>query len=344
MPSTPYKIAIARAQELLKRIETCHVAFIGDMCLDAYWKADMRKSVLSSETPQHPLPVVEERYSPGGGANVAANLAALRVGTLKVCSVLGDDWRGMLLFKELEKLGIDSKNIFTARGRVTTAYCKPMRHGISDVVHENARIDFENHAPLGKEAEEYMLKAIEGLAGKVAAVAVTEQCLFSVMTDAVREALCRVAEHIPVVVDSRYAANRYRHAIVKPNEYEAAKMFSVQTDHFDACAEAVRLISEKTAAPALLTLGKTGSLAFENGTVYHAVPFFCEPPLDIVGAGDTFLSAVTAALAAGATLYEAASLGNAASAVTIRKIGTTGTASPDEVLEVLREETACIPS
>jgi sugar/nucleoside kinase (ribokinase family) len=57
------------------------------------------------------------------------------------------------------------------------------------------------------------------------------------------------------------------------------------------------------------------------------------PPVDTVGAGDTFLSALTLALAAGASAVEAAALGHLAAAVTIRKLGITGAASPTEILE-----------
>lgn len=47
------------------------------------------------------------------------------------------------------------------------------------------------------------------------------------------------------------------------------------------------------------------------------------PPIDIVGAGDSFLSACALALGAGAALEEAIALGNLASSVTIQKIGQT---------------------
>ena len=71
--------------------------------------------------------------------------------------------------------------------------------------------------------------------------------------------------------------------------------------------------------------------------VTYAPAWRTEPPLDIVGAGDTFLSAFAAALAAGIPGDVAAAFANLASAVTIRKIGTTGTASPEEITARFRE-------
>ena len=63
---------------ILRSIQAARLLVVGDVCLDLYWYADMRRSRLSRETPHFPLPVVEERVSLGAGGNVAANLAALR--------------------------------------------------------------------------------------------------------------------------------------------------------------------------------------------------------------------------------------------------------------------------
>ena len=62
---------------LLEKISKVKIGILGDLCLDVYWHADMRQSELSRETPHYPLPVVEERFSLGGAANVCANAAAL---------------------------------------------------------------------------------------------------------------------------------------------------------------------------------------------------------------------------------------------------------------------------
>ena len=130
--------------ELLPLLDNARVGLIGDLCLDVYWEADMKKSELSRETPHHPLPVVEERFNPGGASNVACNIAALRPKSLSVVGVVGKDWRGITLLSELDARGIDTSLIITDESRVTNTYIKPMRHGISDVVYEDPRLDFEN--------------------------------------------------------------------------------------------------------------------------------------------------------------------------------------------------------
>ena len=57
--------------------------------------------------------------------------------------------------------------------------------------------------------------------------------------------------------------------------------------------------------------------------------------IDIVGAGDAVTANLTTALAAGASLTEALELANAAASIVIHQLGTTGTASPDQIREIL---------
>ena len=56
--------------------------------------------------------------------------------------------------------------------------------------------------------------------------------------------------------------------------------------------------------------------------------------IDTVGAGDSALAGIAAALAAGRDALAAAELGNFAAGVTVQKLFTTGTASPAEILAI----------
>ena len=146
--------------EILKRIERVRVCVIGDVCLDIYWHADMKKSRLSRETPHYPLPVVEERFSLGGGGNVMANVYALGVCEMIPVSVLGRDWRAVPVRERFDRLICRKDLLIEDRARVTPCYAKPMRHGISDVVYEDPRLDFENRFPLSAETEQKVIAAL----------------------------------------------------------------------------------------------------------------------------------------------------------------------------------------
>ena len=60
-----------------------------------------------------------------------------------------------------------------------------------------------------------------------------------------------------------------------------------------------------------------------------------EGEIDPVGAGDEVMAALVAALGAGADPVEAAELAVLCAAITVRKLGTTGEAYPDELLALL---------
>ncbi len=326
---------------ILEGIAKVKVCLIGDVCLDLYWRADMKKSRLSRETPHYPLPVVEETYTPGAGGNVLNNIHALGVASLVGISEIGADWRGFLLTEWLKKHGIGTSNMLCRKEGVTPCYCKPLRVGISDVVYEDPRLDFENYQPISQADEEAILNALELAAQQVDVIAVSDQFSCGVITPRIRRRLSELGKTIPVVVDSRDNATAYTNVIIKPNEVEAAAAVGGHiTDQMLSTEEYAQIAAElqrKTNRPVIITLGALGALWNEGDTCTFAPAISAEAPVDIVGAGDTFLSAFCCAYAACKDGAKAIAFANLAAAVTVKKIGTTGTATPAEILKKWEE-------
>lgn len=322
----------------LSKIQTVSVGVLGDLALDIYWYADMKKSELSRETPHYPLPIVREVMSPGAAGNVVANIAALHPASLSVCGIGGDDWRGDLLQKKLSLLGADLSGWITEEGRFTQAYCKPMRMGISDVIYEDPRLDFAAVSPISAASEKKVLRWLDEMDGKLDILCVCDQFANGIVTEAVLERLTKM--RTPVMVDSRNRIERFTvQGILKPNELECrAALTRLGAEIPDSEEEMARLLSAKTGAAVFLTLGEQGSLflASANSDCIRTPVIPAEGPLDICGAGDTSLSAFACCIAADASPAEAAEIAAAASGVTIRKIGTTGTASPEEIHNLYR--------
>ena len=321
-------------EALLPKLDDARVALIGDLCLDIYWDADMKKSELSRETPHHPLPIVSERFNPGGASNVAANIWALRPNVLCVLGVIGDDWRGGELMNVLSERGIDTGHIVKDPDRVTNAYIKPMRHGISDVVYEDPRIDFENYLPLSAQTEDRLIRAIDEVSKKVNVICVSDQLRCGCITSRVREHLCKLGrDGMTVIVDSRDRAAEYSYVTVKPNEIEASRAFADGSElDIERLSKLAADIAARNHRTTLTTLGSKGCLVVSDGTLTHCPACAVEPPIDFCGAGDTFLSCFGTFLSAGASAVDAARAANLASSVTIKKIGTTGTATREELL------------
>ena len=377
-----------RLAELLFKMKRARVAMLGDICLDVYWRADMTKSELSRETPHFPLPVMEERFSPGAGGNVAANLAALEPAKVWAVSAIGEDWRGTELLKALCGMGVDTGHVIHARGMTTNAYCKPIRTGISKTAYEDPRLDFANYKPLDASVEDAVIASLNALAPSIDALCVSDQLRFGVVTERVRGHVAKLArDGLCVVVDSRDRIALYTDAILKPNELEAANaVASIEcAKSTDSAGNAERTGSDKHATNAagsikrtenawrpanmanaaypgnpvnagfseslarlaetalklscgsncetLMTIGQKGSLYAAGGNVTHIPANYVPGETDIVGAGDTFLSGFSLALAAGATRLEAAFVAGLCSEVTIRQIGITGVATPAQIIE-----------
>jgi len=340
----------ARLEDILSRVRSLRVGVVGDFTLDGYWFADMTRSVISREAPLYPRPVVSEQYSCGGAANTAWNLAALGPVEVRAFTVLGDDWRGELLLRALRQAGVDPRDVLTAPGWSTPFFGKVILQA-NKLEQEDARLDFINTTPIPPESEASLLASVESALPELAALIVADYQPIGVITDWVLQGLNELARRFPQVVftvDSRQRIGSFEDMVRKPNELEAAHwMFPDRAPELiglDEYAEAAlrtqvdcvpRLegrLEDYRGCPLFITLGERGCLVVSNGEsqLVPAAPIF--PPIDPVGAGDTFLSALTLALAAGAAPTEAACLGHLASAVTIRKLGITGAATPEEVL------------
>ena len=317
----------------LNKLAKGRIGVIGDFCLDVYWHADMTKSELSRETPHFPLPIVQERLSPGGAGNVVANLLALKPKKVHAIGVFGADWRGVALKGLLEKAGTDISGVITDSSRVTNTYIKPLRKGYADnVVYEDPRLDFTNYGPLAAATEAKLLKALDAVAKKVDVLCVCDQMPFGCITEAVRTRICELgAAGLTVIVDSRDRIGLYSNVIVKPNEIEASRVFKgkVKPTDFEKLA---KLLEVRTGRPAIVTAGEKGCYVSENALVTHVPACKVTGEIDFCGAGDTFLSALAASVAGGFALVDAARVACCASAVTIKKLKTTGTATRAELL------------
>ena len=323
-------------REITEKIKGCKIGIIGDFCVDIYWHADMTLSELSRETPHYPLPVTSEKTSMGAGGNVAANLAALCPEKIYAITLIGSDWRGMLLRSLIKESGISDEYVTETKDRFTNAYCKPMRHGISATVYEDPRLDFENRCPINEETENRVIEYLRDLSSKADVLCVADQFRYGIVTDKVRDEINSLAKNgLTVICDSRYNIGKYTDCILKPNEVECWRAVYGNDGFINASEneflEAANALALKNNAKVFCTLGDKGSFVTDgkNGVRVGAKALTGE--LDICGAGDTSLSAFSLAITAGASMEKAAALAGLASAVTVKKIGMTGTASAEEI-------------
>ena len=327
----------ARLPELLSSLSSVRVAVVGDFAVDAYWYADMTQSELSRETALPTRPVVRECYTPGGAANVAWNLVDLGVKSVYAVTVVGQDWRWEIMHSLLTDIGVNVEHVLSSEDWATTMFAKPVltAYGLQ---REDARLDFLSGRPLAYDLEEAFLAEVRRVLPKVDVVTVTDQVAPGVFTHHGVAALATLAETHPeatFVADSRYRISDFRHMVIKPNNIEAAKALFPQEVPEEITqselADAAPRLHDVTGHPVYVTLGERGVLICNGGEVRHAPGVPLSPPIDVVGAGDTFLATLAASLAAGTNCWEAGALANLAAAVVCKKLNQTGTAPPDEI-------------
>jgi len=148
---------------------------------------------------------------------------------------------------------------------------------------------------------------------------------------------CRGEGRCVFLADSRDFGQWYRGVVLKTNAHEALRMLGrpravgERVGPSEAAAAAGELHA-RTGRPVFVTRGEFG-LAVADGGAVREVPAVAVPgPIDPVGAGDTAVAAIAAVLASGGDVLTAAKLANLAASVTVRKLRTTGTASPAELL------------
>jgi rfaE bifunctional protein kinase chain/domain len=331
-----------RLRELTDRFAGIHVLVVGDFFLDRYLVIDPALAERSLETGLEAHQVVEVIAQPGAAGTVTANLRALGL-RVTALGLVGDDGEGHELRQGLRALGVDDGTLLTAPGHRTPTYTKPIVRAAGAPPRELERLDIRTRTPTSSHAEDALIARLRALAPRALAVIVADQMPeadHGAITARVRVALAQLAGQFPdtpFLADSRAHAGAFERVILKPNAAEAARAIWPDysgTPDIATARQAAEALRQRSGCPVFVTLGAEGMLAVSEAGTAHVPGIAVPGPIDVVGAGDSAMAALAAGLCAGATLEEAALLGNLVAAITIQQLGTTGTASPEQIVDL----------
>jgi rfaE bifunctional protein kinase chain/domain len=335
-----------RLESLIAQFPNIHVLVVGDFFLDLYLDIDRALSEVSLETGLEAHQVVRVRSSPGAAGTVTSNLRALGV-RVTALGIIGDDGMGYELLCGLRKRGVDVEPLIQVADRFTPTYTKPMLHEPDGRIHELNRLDIKNRGLLPAAIEDLLVASLNEWAGRVDGIVVADQVQernCGVVTDRVRAVLAELgavrAESV-IAVDSRVRIGEFRNLTVKPNAREAVRAIypekttqEIDRSTVEACG---RKLQQRSGRPAFVTVGADGVLVFDRQGMTHVPGIQVSGPIDIVGAGDSVMAGIVSALCCGAAPSEAALIGNLVASITIQQIGTTGTATREQVLARYRD-------
>jgi D-glycero-beta-D-manno-heptose-7-phosphate kinase len=318
-----------RAAELLEKLRDRNVVVLGDVMLDEFiWGEVTRIS------PEAPVPVVDIRRESthlGGAANVLANLVALGS---KACvvGVVGDDFAG-----ERIRSAVGDKSDFQADGSLVIDNSRPTTIKTRIIAQNQmvVRADREHRTPVTGKTEESIIAAVKAAIGKAHALVVSDYDKGVVTPRILAEVLPLAYGRMPVLIDPKLRNfDAYRPAtLITPNHHEALRMASLEEDSDEGLKLAARAIRARLSCDAvLITRGDRGMMLVEGDRDPINVDTAAREVFDVTGAGDTVIAALAAALAAGASMTEAAVLANHAAGIVVGKLGT-ATATAKEVLD-----------
>lgn len=300
------------------------VLVIGDVMLDCYLRGTSQR--LCQEAPVPVVQVTSRQDMPGGAANVAANVHSLG-GRVALLSVLGDDGEGDRLRHLLAERGIATEDLLTDPERGTLA-----KQRVAAGSHLLVRFDQGSTEAVSAATEQRLIDRLAEQFDRCAAVVVSDYG-YGVLTARVIEALGRLQAQSPrvMVVDAKRLA-AYRSVgvtAVKPNYAEAVQLLGLGAGAGEAgraeqmAAQGDRILELTGAQIAAVTLDREGAIVFERGRSPYRTYAQPADQARAAGAGDTFVSALALALAAGGRTDQAAALAAAATAVVVMQEGTT---------------------
>ncbi|HEX2664965.1 MAG TPA: PfkB family carbohydrate kinase [Candidatus Acidoferrum sp.] len=342
-------------KRLLPRLRGKPMGVLGDLMLDRYlWGTASRLS------PEAAVPVVDfvgQNECLGGGGNVAANLAALGA-KVEAFGVVGGDEAGRALQKCLRQASIGQNGVLAEANRVTTVKTRIIaKH------HQVVRVDRERREPPRAETRERLLRMVFAALERLDALVLSDYDK-GLITDDFADRVLSAAHKLKVPVfvkpkTSRLYAYRGARAIVC-NTKEASFYVTKNLSDEKSFEEAGRaLLAHFGCGAVVITRSGEGMSVFEESSPKHVhVPAtgfevtyarVGQPGIaggatgrqvfDLTGAGDTVLSVLALAAAAGASIVDAAMLANIAAGVVVGKLGTASVSPPEleHALDELRD-------
>ncbi len=328
------RLSAARVRQILAGAHLTRIVVIGDAMLDHFIRGSVARI-----SPEAPVPVLDfegESFMPGGAANVARNLTALRVPT-ELLGAVGRDLAARQLKGLLTEYAIGCRGLLSVRARATSVKTRVVAHKQQVV-----RIDRETRDGLNAALTRQLLSIAQSMIRDTAAVIVGDYGK-GVVTQPLLEELKGICRRhgVWLSLDPKpvHHLNLSGLSLITPNRKEAFELADLPDETRDTnpladanlMRVAERLLNELRPAVLLVTLGELGLLLCQHGQKPFHIPTVAQEVFDVSGAGDTVIATFTLEIAAGASPLEAAIISNHAAGIVVGKAGT-ATVAPEELL------------
>jgi rfaE bifunctional protein kinase chain/domain len=298
------------------------ILVVGDLGVDKYTFGEVRR--ISPEAPVPVLEVSKEWNKLGLAANVSDNLKSLEVDST-LCGVIGDDSRANLVEHLLEERGLKTWGLVRDPARHTT-----YKERVTTEIQQICRIDYETKDSLNEETNRRIDARIQEFSQTHSGVIIEDYGKGLLSEELCQKIIKNFNEKgLFIGVDPSRSAPPlwYKGAtLLKPNRLESHMMIEALGYFKERKLETIaQVLADKLQIEkVIITLGADGMamLDTKGDGKLKIIPTAANEVFDVSGAGDTAIAAITSSLLAGATLEEAAWIGNCASGVVVKKRGT----------------------
>ena len=301
---------------------------IGDVMLDRYLHG-----AASRISPEAPVPVVQvgnQEDRPGGAGNVALNIAALGSAATLI-GVVGKDDNAQDLESRLTAAGVYCEFLKSEDKPTITKLRVISQH------QQLIRLDFE---------EKFDEKDVADLQSLAKSLLPSAQVL--VLSDYAKGALQDVAalielarkQNIPIIVDPKGTDfKKYRGStLITPNFSEFEAVVGTCANEEELVKKGLKLMSDLELQAILITRGERGMTLLRPDSEELHLPARAREVFDVTGAGDTVISVLASALAAGDSLADATGIANLAAGLVVGKLGTAAISGPELRRAILAEQ------
>lgn len=330
---SPKEWDLARLKKIVQQFKSKKILVVGDVGIDRYTIGSVDRI-----SPEAPVPIVhvqQVQLKLGLAANVADNIRCLGA-TPWMVGVVGRDTQAGVLKGLFNQEKISPNYLISDSSRQTV-----LKERVVSERQQLLRIDYENTHPVSAIVEDQLLKRIRFVLERSDAVILQDYAKGLVSEELSREMIALCAKQgrlLAVDPNSKTPLERYAGAtFMTPNTKEAEALSGVKIVDFHSLMQAGDALVRTTRARyVVVTRGKEGMAVFPADLLEPVffIPTYVREVYDVSGAGDTVISVMTLAMAAGATIVEAAIIGNLAAGVEVGKRGT-ATVSVPEIFEAM---------
>lgn len=316
------------------------IAVIGDLCLDCYFFLQEAPGEISIETGKATRVVERHTFDGGGAANVALNLKKLGVATVDLYGVVGEDGYALILADILKKAGVGNQAVVQRNEWSTYVYNKYYTAG-----EEEPRVDIGNYNRVQDATIETLLSTFMTRLSTYDAVIINQQIKNGYQTERFQAALNQVINNSQAqtvwMCDCRDLNDVYRATIHKLNEQEALRIYTGYTGRMGGMGgehpsenDLIQWLHDHWKKEVVMTRGENGALVTDGKSIREVLGIHIINQVDSVGAGDAFLAAFTACLAAAKDPFSATEFANLSASVAVQKTFQTGHPTIEEIKKV----------